>query len=159
MVCVWAIDELANRGIRKALPEMVEQIRSHYGDCKYADEMIWLCTTKLNLLSSTKNRSEALGRALAMDDPTQDRWLKRWAIKELGSLATQESQGTLIGYALELQNKYQDKSGEWKGSSEDVSVLYAATFHDMIIDILESNHMTETEIEQAGLRMNKFVFP
>jgi hypothetical protein len=158
VVALWAIDELANRGAQKALPDMIEQIRSCYGKSKYADKKIWLCTTKLNLLSSTENRPEALARALAMDDPTQDQWLKHWAIEELGSLATQECLGILIGYARELQNKHQNKNGEWKGATEDPFTSYATILYMRIIDILESNHMTETQIEQAGLRATGSAF-
>jgi len=151
----WAVDELASRGVQRALPDMIKRIRVNYSG-RYADERIWLCRTKIQLLSTSASRQEALTKALATKDFTRYQRLKRWAIKELGKLGTQESRYTLIAYALELQSKYYDENGKWIGQKGDRLAVYAGEFYHSIIKILENSGMTVAEVKATGLRPDKF---
>ena len=120
------------------------------------EEHIRLCKTKIELLSTSKSRLEALTKALATKDFTRYQRLKRWAVKELGKLKTQESRLILIGYALELQSKYYDENGKWIGQKGDRLVVYAGEFYHSIIKILENSGMTVAEVKATGLRPDKF---
>lgn len=153
----WAVDELANRGVKRALPDMIKRIKlQRGGDDKYAQEIIWLCETKIRLLSTSKSREDALIEALlAAKDPTWDLRLKSWAIKELGKLKTQQSRAILIAYAIQLQEKYYDQNGRRIGQDEDRLASYAPMFYNIIIKILKETGMTDSAIEATGLRPGK----
>jgi hypothetical protein len=154
----WAVDELANRGVKRALPDMIKRIKvQRDGDDKYSQEIIWLCETKIRLLSTSKTRQDALIEALlAVEDTTWDLRLKSWAIKELGKLRTQESQGILIAYALQLQEKYYDQNGKRIFPKDDRLGSNASVFYNDIIKILKHTRMTDSDIKATGLEPGKF---
>jgi hypothetical protein len=151
----WAADELANRGVKEALPEIINSIR-HRNSTERGEEQIRLCKIKIQMLNASPTRYEALTKALVMKDSNQYQWLKRWAIKELGKLRTDQSRWTLINYALELQNKYYDDNGKWIGRREDLEASNAHPFYSSIIKILKKADMTDAEIKATGLRPDKF---
>jgi hypothetical protein len=158
-VQTWAADELANRGVKEALPEIINSIR-HRNTSERGEEQIRLCKIKINLLNANTTRYEALTKALVMEDSNQYQPLKRWAIKELGKLRTDQSRWTLINYALELQNSYYDDNGKWIGRREDAFASYAGEFYRTIIKILKKADMTDAEIKDIGLRPYKvFIEP
>jgi hypothetical protein len=64
LVWSWAIDELANRGVERALPRMLECIDRRLGENKQAEYEKWLCETKVKLLASNSERRIALEKAL-----------------------------------------------------------------------------------------------
>lgn len=66
----WAAEELANRGVEKALPEIIKSIR-YRNPTERGEEQIRLCSTKIKLLTTNTNRQEALTEALAIEDSTQ----------------------------------------------------------------------------------------
>ena len=151
----WAVDELANRGVKKALPEIINSIRFR-NPTEDGEERIRLCKIKIQLLCTSPTRYDALTKALVMVDKTQYRRLKTWAIKELGKLKTDESRWTLINYALELQNKYYDDNRKWIGRRGDPEATKAYQFYRTIIKILKKADMTDAEIKATGLRPDKF---
>ncbi len=146
----WAVDELANRGIKEALPEIIKTVRSHYSG-KYGEDRVLLCRTKIELLSSSENRQEALSKALVTEDTSQYQRLKRWAIKELGKLGTEGSRMILINYALGLQKEYYDENGNRIAQEDGLGTRNASRLYNMIIHALRGNGMTEREIEATGL--------
>ena len=116
-----------------------------------------MCRTKIELLSTIKSRQEALTASLLMDDQTQYQWLKRWAIKELGKLGTEESRSTLIAFAIELQSKYYDENGKRiKRKKGDLLGLRAPLLYRNIVSILKKSDMTDSEIEASGLQIDKY---
>jgi len=151
----WAVDELSNRGVKRALPEIIRRIRSNYSG-KYGEERIMLCTKKIQLISTNKSRQEALTEALLTEDKTQYQEIKTWAIKELGKLKTDESRWILINYALELQKKFYDDNQKWIGRRGDPEASNALEFYRNIIKILKKADMTDDEIQATGLRPDKF---
>lgn len=156
----WAVDELANRGVQRALPDIIKRIRSIFSG-NDAETWIWLCRTKIRLLSTSKTREDALIEALlAVEDTTWELRLKSWAIKELGKLKTPESRAILIAYALELQKKYYDENGRRIGEDEDRLASYAPMFYNIIIRILRDKGMTDSDIRATGLQPGKlFIIP
>ena len=154
----WAVDELANRGIKRALPDMIKRIKlQRGGDDEYAKTIIWLCETKIRLLSTSKSREDALIEALlAVEDTTWELRLKSWAIKELGKLGTQESRAILIAYALRLQQKYYDENGKWIFPKDDRLASHASVFYDTILKILKYSSMRDYDIKSTGLQPDKF---
>lgn len=154
----WAVDQLANRGVKRALPDMIKRIKlQRGGDDKYSQEIIWLCETKIRLLSASKSREDALIEALlAVEDTTWDMRLKSWAIKELGKLRTQESRAILIAYALQLQEKYYDQNGKRIFPKDDRLGSHASMFYYTIIKILEKSGMSDSDIKATGLEPSKF---
>lgn len=155
VVASWAVDELANRGVEKALPAIIKSIR-HMNPTERGEEHIRLCKTKIELLNTSASRHEALTKALLMEDPTQYQRLRSWAIKELGKLKTEESRTILMYYALELQNKCYDKDDKWIGQKGDRLAAYAGEFYHTIIKILKKTGITDAEIKATGLRPDKF---
>lgn len=153
-VQMWAANELANRGVEKALPEIIKSIR-YRNPTERGEEQIRLCTTKIKLLTTTASRQEALTEALVIEDSTQYQRLKRWAIKELEKLNTQESRYILIGYALELQSRCYDNNGKWIVSKGDRMGAYAGEFYRTIIKILKKADMTNAEIKATTLQPDK----
>lgn len=151
----WAVDELSNRGVQRALPDIIRRIRIQYSG-QYGEEQIRLCKIKIHLLCTSPTRHDALTQALVMVDKTQYQRLKTWAIKELGKLRTDESRWTLINYALELQNKYYDENQKWIGRKWDSEASNAHEFYHTIIKILKKADMTDAEIKATGLRPDKF---
>ena len=150
----WAADELANRGVQEALPEIVKSIR--YRDpSERGEEQIRLCTAKIELLTTSASRQDAFTQGLAMEDFTQRQQLRRWAINELGNLATEESRSILIAYALELQNKYYDENG-MRIKLERDRFGYAGEFYRRIIEILKDGGMSESDMIGIGLRPDRF---
>lgn len=91
-----------------------------------------------------------------MEDSTQYQRLKRWAVKELGKINTQESRYILIGYALDLQSRCYDNNGKWTVSKDDRMGAYAGEFYRDIIKILKKADMTDDEIKATALRPDKF---
>jgi len=154
-VQMWAVEELSNRGVRQLLPEMIKSIRSWYSS-QLGDELVWLCTTKIDLLSTSQDRLEALTRALAMDDTTSRQGLKRWAVDELCGLQTEAAKSALIGYAIALQEKYHDKLGKPIVNPNDHFSGYAVSFYRTIVKNLRDRGMTETAIRQTGVRPDRF---
>jgi hypothetical protein len=154
----WAADELANRGVERALPEIIKSAR-YRNPGERAEKEIWLCKTKIDLLSASKSRLEALSKALAVDDITEDQWLTRWAVNELAKLESQESGAVLLAHALLLQSKYYDDEGRWKGRKADRAALYAPEFYSSIINTLKNSGMAESELKAKGLRPDKFFIP
>jgi len=154
-VQMWAANELANRGVEKALPEIIKSIR-YRNPTERGEEQIQLCTTKIKLLTTNTSRQEALTEALVMEDSTQYQQLKGWAVKELGKLNTQESRYILVNYALDLQNRCYDNNGNWTVSKDDRIGAYAGEFYYDIIKILKKADMTDEEIQATGLRPDKF---
>jgi len=154
----WAVDELANRGIKRALPDMIKRIKlQRGGDDEYAKTIIWLCETKIRLLSTSKSREDALIEALlAVEDTTWELRLKSWAIKELGKLGTQESRAILIAYALRLQQKYYDENGKRIFPKDDRLASHASVFYDTILKILKYSSMRDYDIKSTGLQPDKF---
>ena len=130
----WAADELANRGVKRALPAIVRTLR-RMNPNERGEAHIRLCKTKIELLSASKGRQEALTKALLMEDPTQYQRLKRWAIRELGKLGTQESRYTLAAFAVELQSKYYDENRKWIGRKGDRLGTYANEFYRTICTV------------------------
>lgn len=151
----WAADELANRGVNKALPEIIKSIR-YRNPTERGEEHIRLCTTKIELLSSSESRQEALTRALAMEDFTNDQLLKRWAIEELAKLNTRDSRYILIGFALELQSRYYDENGRFIMQKNDRLGVYAGLFYNNIIKTLKDSLFTDSEIKETGLQPDRF---
>ena len=154
-VQTWAADELANRGVKEALPEIINSIR-YRNPTKDGEEQIRLCKIKIGLLHAGPTRYAALTKALVMEDSNQYQWLKRWAVKELGKLKTDESRWTLINYALELQSRYYDDNDKWIGRKEDTFAFHAGEFYRTIIKILKKADMTGDQIKATGLRPDKF---
>ncbi len=147
----WAVNELANRGIEEAFPEIVKSIKSTYSGDR-AEEQIQLCTTKIKLVSSSTSRQEALSTALATEDPTRRQFLKQWAIDQLGKLKTEESRMMLINYALGLQKEYYDETGKRIVRKGDWLSRRAPMLYGTIIRILEDSGMSDSEIKATGLR-------
>ena len=122
------------------------------------EERIWLCRTKILLLSTIKSRQEALTAALLMEDQTQYQKLKRWAIKELGKLGTEESRSTLIAFAIELQSKYYDENGKCLIRAGDRLGVNAGEFYRTIVKMLKRSDMSDSEIRETGLQPDKYFF-
>jgi len=154
-VQIWAADELANRGIKEALPEIIKSVR-YRNPTERGEEQIRLCTTKIELITTSANREEALTRALAMKDFTQEQELRKWAIQELGKLGTQDSQSVLVGFALDLQNRYYDKDGKRVHQDEDRLDVYAPLLYNTIVDLLRDSGLSDTQIKGTGVQHDKF---
>ena len=151
----WAIDELSNRGVKSALPDIIKTIKSHVSG-KSADAQIKLCTTKIDLLTNNLTRHEALYKALVMEDNTdQGQQLKKWAIEELGKLDSAESRQILINFAKELENKYIDSSGERIRPKGDWLGREATYLYRSIIKILKCEGFSNDKIKAKGLKPDK----
>ena len=59
----WAADELAGRGAKETLPDIIKSIR-YRNPGERGEKRIWLCKTKIELLSTSKSREEGLIKAL-----------------------------------------------------------------------------------------------
>jgi hypothetical protein len=151
----WAVNELANRGVEKALPDIINRIRIIFVD-KDADSWILLCKTKIKLLSNNKSRRNALTNALSIEDPNLSHQLKSWAIEELGKLNNNESRAVLISYALNLQKKYYEENGKLILRKNDIVSIHAGEYYRNIIQILHNSTMEEPEIKATGLQPEKF---
>jgi hypothetical protein len=155
VVQLWAVDELSNRGVQRALPEIIKSIQDR-NPTERGKIQIRLCTTKMDLLSKNKNRQEALANAIAIDDPNLSQPLKSWAIEELGKLNNNESRAVLISYALNLQKTYIDENGKQILKKGDTVAPYAGEMYRNIIQILRNSSMKEPEIKATGLQPDKF---
>ncbi len=153
----WAADELSNRGVADALPEIVKSIKGRMPG-KWGDERIWFCKTRIELLAERPSRQEALIEALGMKDITQYQALKQWAIEELGKLDTPESRQALIGFAIELQTTYHDAMGKRGHRKGDQESTHASSFYHAIIKRLRCNGMSLSDMESAGLKPRKLFF-
>lgn len=157
VVWSWAVDELANRGVERALPRMEECIRRRLASEKRIEYQTWLCKTKIDLLTKNPDRHTALAKALATTDPNQDQRLMRWAIDELGKLDTKKSRGTLVKFAVRLQRKYYTLFGKSVDIDEkDLFGRRAGLFYNQIIEILRASGMTEKQIKATGLRPDRY---
>ena len=140
----WAVDELANRGVERALPRL-------------ANYEIWLCKTKVDLLTKNPDRQVALSKGLATRDPNQNQKLIRWAIDELGKLDTRKSRRTLVKFALRLQRRYYTRFGKRVEIDEkDLFGRRADSFYHQVIEILRASGMTDEQIKETGLRPDKY---
>jgi hypothetical protein len=162
MVGIWAVDELANRGVKSALPEMAKRIEFDYSGT-YGAKLVRLCTTKVELLNSHPTRYDALVKALRMEDSDQDQRLRHWAIKELGKLETKESRDALATFALDLEHRYYDQEGDRMKSKPDadqnlVERGHAASIYRYIITTLERGGMNGPQIKAAGLHPDQCFF-
>ncbi len=154
----WAVDELANRGVERALPRMEKCIERRIGaDEKRANYEIWLCKTKVDLLTKNPDRQVALSKGLATRDPNQNQKLIRWAIDELGKLDTRKSRRTLVKFALRLQRRYYTRFGKRVEIDEkDLFGRRADSFYHQVIEILRASGMTDEQIKETGLRPDKY---
>lgn len=150
----WAAEELANRGVKRALPEISKAI-AYRDPTSKGNEFIRLCSAKVELISASANRQEALTQALGSVDPLMGQALKRWAIAELGKLGTDEARRVLVGYALDLQQTHYDQSGELKTRPQDRIYLNAAEYYNIVLETLRDKGMNESEIKAAGLKSDK----
>ena len=154
----WAIDELSNRGVKKALPEITKILKYRYrSDVKRAEARIKLCTTKINLLTNNITRHEASCKALIMEDTTDHyQRLKKWAVEELGKLDSAESRQFLIDFAKDLENKYIDSRGNTiKTEEKDWLGQQAGNIYRSIIKILKSKGFSDDKIKAQGLNADK----
>ncbi|MHC4478940.1 MAG: hypothetical protein ACYTEL_25210 [Planctomycetota bacterium] len=154
----WVEDELASRGVKEALPEIIKSIEGRVSG-KRAERRIWLCRTKIEFVSTSSTRLEALKRALEMEDITPDQWLTRCPVQEMGKLGTEQSRAELKEYALDLQNRYYDEKGKRKGPRREPAARHADEFYRTAIRILRKSGMTDEEIKASGLRPDKYFFP
>jgi len=155
-VQIWAADELANRGIKDALPEIIKSIR-YRNPTERGEEQIRLCTAKIELVATSTSRAEALARALAMKDFTQEQELKKWAIQELGKLGTADSQSVLVGFAIDLQNRFYDKDAKRvHPSGEDRLDVYAPLLYSASVGLLRNSGLSDAQIRAAGVRDDEF---
>jgi len=154
-VQVWAANELANRGAKDALPEIIKSTQFR-DPTKRGEEFIQLCRTKIELLTTSPNRINALTRAIAVNDFTERQQLRRWAIDELAKLDTPDSRSVLIAHALTLQNRYYDAHGKRLQPPPDRFRGYAGEFYRRIIDALKESGMSPSAISQAGLQPDRF---
>jgi len=151
----WPIDELSNRGVKKALPKIIEGINSGLSG-RRAELRIKLCTTKIELLTNNFTRHEALYKALKMED-TDDQYqrLKKWATEELGKLDSDESRKILISFAKELENKYIDSRGNRIKVKGDYLRLRDGSMYRYIIKILKCYGFSDDKIKDHGLNPKK----
>ena len=154
LVPLWAADELSGRGAKDALPEIIKSIKARYSG-QHGDRLVWLCRTKIELLTAAKNRQEALAEALRTDDITIEQRLKLWAIQELAKLNTEQSRATLVEYALELQNRYYDNHGKSKRRLNGRPGRHAAEAYRSIIGLLKKAGTTTEQLKAAGLIPHK----
>ena len=151
-VQTWAAEELVDRSVQEALPEIIKSVKDRGGS-----DNIGVYTTKIELLSTSPSRQEAFTKALVTDYPTdQNKWLKQWAIAGLAALNTQETRTMLLNYAIDLQNKYYDETGRSLITRDDLLGQQADGFYNSIITVLKDSGMTDTEIRNTGLRPDKF---
>jgi len=147
----WAADELANRGVKEALPEIIKSIQ-YRNSTKTGREQIWLCKTKIELLNSSESRCKALFKALLiLSDPTDYQRLKRWAVEELAKLKSCDGRWFLLYHALSLQHSCYDKKGKPIVSPAGHFAERAGISYRAIIKILRDSGMTEKEIKALGL--------
>lgn len=148
----WAADELANRGVKETLPEIIKSIK-YRNSTKVGREQIWLCKTKIELLNSSESRCEALFKAMLITpDPTDYQRLKRWAVEELAKLKSCDGRWLLLYHALSLQNSCYDKKGKPIVSPTGRFAERAGISYRAIIKILRDSGMEEKEINAMGLR-------
>jgi hypothetical protein len=148
----WAADELANRGVKEALHEIIESIK-YRNSTKRGRQHIWLCKTKIELLTSSESRCEALFKALLITpDPTDYQRLKKWTVEELAKLKSCDGRWLLLYHALSLQNRCYDKKGKPIVSPTGRFMQQAGISYRAIIKILRDSGMTEKEINAMGLR-------
>jgi hypothetical protein len=148
----WAADELANRGVKDALPEIIKSIK-YRNSTKTGKEQIWLCRTKMELLTSSASRCEALFKALLITtDPTDYQKLKKWAVEELAKLKSCDGRWLLLGHALRLQNRCYDIKGKLIVSPTGRFAERAGISYRAIIKILRDSGMEDKQIKAMGLR-------
>jgi hypothetical protein len=148
----WAADELANRGVKDAMPEIIKSIK-YRNSTKRGQEQIWLCRTKIKLLNSSESRCEALFKALLVTpDPTDYQRLKKWAVEELAKLKSCDGRWLLLSQALRLQNSCYDKKGKPIVSPTGRFAERAGISYREIIKILRDSGMEDREIKDMGLR-------
>jgi hypothetical protein len=153
-VRIWAADELANRGAKETLPQIVEAVRKVYSGQR-GEEYVRLCQAKIDLLNGYPSRLDALSRALVMADSTHEQRIRRWAIGELGKLDSPSSRSVLIGYALGLQDAFYDTDGRQINETAELPFNRAGTLYRAMIQILGDQGMTSEEVKQTGLRPEK----
>jgi len=158
VVLWWAAEELANRGVSKALPEIAAAVRYRDSSAR-GEEFIKLCSVKIELLNSSPSRLEALKQALASTDALIGYELKMWAIGELGKLGSQEALEVLINYALELQGTFYDEAGRLKILPTDPAWLElpnAGSYYRRIVGVLRDKGMSDSQILAVGLNPYRY---
>jgi hypothetical protein len=147
----WAVDELSNRGVERALPEIIESIKSRISG-KRERERIRLCKTKIELLTTSGSRCEALLKALLVSVDSSDyQRLKLWAIEELSKMKSCEGRWLLLCQALMLQDRCYDRKGKAIVSPTGRLALRVGISYRAIITKLRDSGMSESEIKETGL--------
>jgi len=150
----WAAEELANRGVKRALPEIERSIMSR-DPTGTGKRFVQLCLIKIQLISSSGGRLGALQRALGNnEDPSIARELRRWAIAELARLNTEQAHMVLVNHALVLQDTYYDSAYRLKTKLMDPCYMEAADDYNQIIDVLRKTGLGD-RVSSFGLQPDK----
>lgn len=154
-VQAWAGSELANMGIKEAMPDVIKSIRRREPPNR-AEELIQFQQAKVDILNTYSIRLEALTFALAAPDTNTQHKIKVWAISELGKLRTEESIQTLAAYGSELQNVYYDEKGRRIRPKDDPLRRHVHRIYHTIIRTLKANKVSDSAMEQMGLHRERF---
>jgi hypothetical protein len=89
-VGMWATEELCNSGSPSSLPVIRSSIQREYSN-PYSNAEIAFCEVRIELLSETANRVQALSSALQVDRVISNPRLARWAAHQLIELSSSEA--------------------------------------------------------------------
>lgn len=158
-VAPFAMRNLANRGVERALPDILRCVRRVHGKDRYAQDIAWLYQNQIRVLNSYPTRFDALKDALTGHDVTQHRYLWHWAIKELAKLPDGIGLQTLIDYAGWLEDLAYDEDGQWieapvAGPATPSEGQMASLYRDAVRSLREAGVSNE-EMKAAGLKRNK----
>jgi hypothetical protein len=156
-VQAWTGSELANMGVKDAMPDIILSIRRREPPNR-AEGLIQLHQAKIDIMNTYPTRLDALVYALASPDTNTRHEIKMWAISELGKLRTKESISALITYGIELQNAYYDENGKRVSPENDPLSRYAWRIYRTIVRTLEDSKLDTFAMKRMGLHPDRF-FP
>lgn len=87
-VRAWAIDELAERGVPEAIPEIEKAVRDMWGSSEYANARIEEAVAKIQLVAGCETRLEAYRKGFH----SSHRKIVEWSILGLGDTKVEKQQ-------------------------------------------------------------------
>jgi hypothetical protein len=102
VVQFWAMRELCSRGDGTSLPSIRRFLHKIYSG-ERGDEQIQSCEAKMELVTRSSDRVQALASALKIDVRPSDLNLIAWAVSQLDELHSQEAYRELSRFGAEIR--------------------------------------------------------
>jgi hypothetical protein len=110
----WAADELCNRGISAALPDVRKFMRT-FRSGQAGDDDVKFCESRMQVVARNPDRAKALGSVfssfVSLANSFQGQRLLAWAIENLGSMKSPEADAELDRFRDEIGSVLQGDPG------------------------------------------------